>query len=259
MHIICVVVTKVTHILIQLQPLDMAFIKQKATLQIRNVDESLDVNRTRKKVIKHSVLLPNSIRCLILGPSNSGKTNVIISLLEDSNGLRFENVYIYSNSLYQPKYVYLKELLTSIKGIGLYTYSSNDDVIPLEKVKSNSIFVFDDVICEKQNNIRNYFCMGRHKGVDCFYLCQSYAHIPKHLIRDNANLLVLFKQDETNLKHIFNDYGLSCDMAFNKFKAMCNRCWSENYGFVVIDIERTPNNGKYRLQFDKFISIDEFQ
>lgn len=233
----------------------MDFIKQKVTLPIRNVDAIFDINKNNKRFNKHSVLLPNSIRCLILGPSNSGKTNVIISLLEDSNGLRFENVYIYSNSLYQPKYVYLKNVLSSIKGVGLYMFSSNDDVIPLEKVKKNSIFVFDDVICEKQNNIRNYFCMGRHKGVDCFYLSQSYAHIPKHLIRDNANLLVLFKQDETNLKHIFNDFGISCDMSFTKFKAMCNRCWSEAYGFIVIDIERTMSNGKYRLQFDKFISI----
>lgn len=235
----------------------MKFIKQKVTLPIRNVDEALNRNKKDGRFHKHSVLLPNSIRCLILGPSNSGKTNVIISLLEDSNGLRFENVYIYSNSLYQPKYVYLKNLLSSIHGIGLYMFSSNEDVIPLEKVKKNSIFIFDDVICEKQNNIRNYFCMGRHKGVDCFYLSQSYAHIPKHLIRDNANLLVLFKQDETNLKHIFNDFGISSDMTFVQFKTICNKCWSEKYGFIVIDIERTLNNGKYRSQFDKFISIDQ--
>lgn len=237
----------------------MVYIKQKVTLQIRNVDETLNGNRKKEKIIRHSVLLPNSIRCLILGPSNSGKTNIIISLLENPNGLRFENVYIYSNSLYQPKYMYLKKLLSSIKGIGLFMFSSNDDVIPLEEVKRNSIFIFDDVICEKQNNIRSYFCMGRHKGVDCFYLSQSYAHIPKHLIRDNANLLVLFKQDERNLKHVFNDFGISCDMTFNAFKSMCSKYWLESYGFIVIDIERTPNNGKYRFQFDKFISIDEFQ
>lgn len=33
---------------------------------------------SQKTYHKHSVLLPNSIRCIICGPSNCGKTNVVI-------------------------------------------------------------------------------------------------------------------------------------------------------------------------------------
>ena len=62
--------------------------------------------------------------------------------------------------------------------------------------------VFDDVACDKQDAIREYFMIDRHADVDCFYLCQMYAKVPKHLIRDNENLLILFKQDGNNLKHI---------------------------------------------------------
>lgn len=204
---------------------------------------------------KHSVLLPNSIRCIICGPSNCGKTNVIMNLLESPNGLRFENVYVYAKSLFQPKYRRLYTILSSIKGIGIYMFSSNDDVIPLKNVKPNSVFIFDDVVFDKQNNIREYFCMCRHKNVDCFYLSQSYTHIPKHLIRENTNLVVLFKQDDMNLRHIYNDFSVSIDMTFDEFKMICQRCWDKKYGFLVIDIERTPENGKYRMQFDKFISI----
>lgn len=228
--------------------------RQAIKLPIRNIDVQGDQDKNIK-YHRHSALLPNSIRCIICGPSNCGKTNVMISLLENQNGLHFENVYVYAKSLYQPKYVYLRRMLSSIKGIGLYMFSSNDSVVPLEKVKPNSIFIFDDVICDKQDNIRSYFCMGRHKGVDCFYLSQSYAHIPKHLIRENANLLMLFKQDDMNLKHIFNDYGISIDMTFDMFKALCVQCWCEKYGFLVVDTERASNNGKYRMKFDKFISI----
>lgn len=226
--------------------------KQSIKLPIKNIE----IKEESKKIYyKHSALLPNSIRCIICGPSNCGKTNVIISLLQNQNGLHFENVYVYAKSLFQPKYVYLKRLLSSIKGVGLYMFSSNENIIPLDQVKPNSIFIFDDVICDKQNNIRAYFCMGRHKGVDCFYLSQSYAHIPKHLIRENANLLVLFKQDDMNLKHIFNDYGIAIDMPFDTFKELCVQCWREKYGFLVLDTERSPQNGKYRLKFDTFISI----
>lgn len=63
----------------------------------------------------HSILFPSTIRCIIVGPSNCGKTSVTINMNEHGNGLRFENVYIYSKS---PKYIYLEKLLKPLKGIG---------------------------------------------------------------------------------------------------------------------------------------------
>lgn len=232
--------------------------KHRVTLPINNVETRVEGERegnNKKTYYKHSALLPNSIRCIICGPSNCGKTNVMINLLESSNGLRFANVYVYAKSLFQPKYVHLKEMLTSIKNIGFFMFSSNDQVIPLKDVRPNSVFIFDDVVFDKQNNIREYFCMSRHKNVDCFYLSQSYTHIPKHLIRENANLIILFKQDNMNLKHIFNDFGISVDMTFQTFQYICQKAWNERYGFLVIDTERSLNDGKYRIQFDKFISF----
>lgn len=233
----------------------MQFVKQHLSLPVKNIYGEIHTTYERRQ--RHSELLPNNIRCIICGPSNCGKTNVILSLLESPNGLRFENVYVYSTSLYQPKYVYLQELLSNVEQIGCYMFSCADSVIPIEEVKPNSVFIFDDVICEKQSNIRQYFCMGRHKNVDCFYLSQSYAHIPKHLIRENTNFVILFKQDDANLKHIFDDFGISHDMNFNTFKQMCIQCWSDEFGFLVIDVESSINNGKYRKCFDNFILISK--
>lgn len=232
----------------------MQFVKQPISLPIKNVDCELTSGNEKRH--RHSALLPNNIRCIICGPSNCGKTNVMLSLLESPNGLRFENVYIYSKSLYQPKYVYLQNVLSNIKEIGCHMFTCSDDVIPIDDVKQNSVFIFDDVICEKQNNIRQYFCMGRHKNVDSFYLSQSFTHIPKHLIRENANFIILFKQDDSNLKHIFDDYGISHDIDFNTFKEMCITCWQESYGFVVIDVENNKRDGKYRKGLDQFILFD---
>jgi len=61
--------------------------------------------------------------------------------------------------------------------------------------------------------------MGRHKNVDSFYLAQTYTPIPKHLVRDNANSIVLFKQDFINIKHVYYDQ-VNTDMTFNKFCGM---------------------------------------
>ncbi|KAJ8874362.1 hypothetical protein PR048_025210 [Dryococelus australis] len=43
-------------------------------------------------------------RCVIAGPSSCEKTCVLLSLLEEENGLRFENVYLYLKSPQQSKY-----------------------------------------------------------------------------------------------------------------------------------------------------------
>jgi len=70
--------------------------------------------------------------------------------------------------------------------------------------------------------VREYFSMPP-RDVDCFYFCQTYARIPKYLIRDNANLLILFKQDYTNLKHVYNDH-VNTDMSYDEFCLLYHDC-----------------------------------
>lgn len=104
------------------------------------------------------------------------------------------------------------------------------------------------------DNIRAYFSMGRHEHVDSFYLCQTYARIPKHLVRDNANLLVLFNQDDMNLKHIYNDH-VNTNMPYSEFKNLCSACWVDRYGFIMIDKDSDLDHGRYRKGFDCFACI----
>ncbi|KAK9754552.1 Poxvirus A32 protein [Popillia japonica] len=226
----------------------MKFLKQKDTLNVLNFDNK-EIQPSR-----HGSLLPNTVRSIIVASSGGGKTNLMLSLLFDENGLKFDNVYVYSKSLYQPKYQLLSEVMNNIKEVTYFPYRESDDILDPEEAQMNSIFIFDDVACDKQDKIRSYFSMGRHKAVDCFYLCQSYARIPKHLIRDNANFLIIFKQDELNLKHIYDDH-VGVDMTFETFKEMCGECWNEKYGFLIIDKDRDVDKGRYRKNFDCFIII----
>lgn len=227
----------------------MREIKQNIKIKIDN----FDINTKESCVSKrHGALLPDTIRSIICGPSNSGKTNIILSLLTDENGLRFQNVYVYSKSLHQEKYRFLEEVLKRVPGVKFYGYSDNDTVIDPQVAKPDSVFIFDDVVCEKQDKIRNYFCMGRHNAIDSFYLSQTYSKIPKQLVRDNANMLVLFKQDYMNLKHVYDDH-LNADMSFDTFKKICSKCWNEKYGFLVIVKDCNITEGRYRNKFDAYI------
>ncbi|KAE9526188.1 hypothetical protein AGLY_013819 [Aphis glycines] len=228
----------------------MKFIKQDIKLTVENVDPPTSLQN-----FKHGALLPNTIRALIVGPSNCEKTNLIFTLLTHINGVRFHNVYIYSKTLDQPKYKLLSEILSDIDGIKLFTFYENEQVIEPEKALPNSVFIFDDIITENQKIARTYFSRGRHNLIDVFYLAQSYSKVPKQLLRDNANFIVLFKQDETNLKHVYNEH-CSGDMSYSEFKDFCTSCWrAGRFEFIVINKDSERDNGRYRHGFDTFVVI----
>ncbi|KAJ8887695.1 hypothetical protein PR048_013913 [Dryococelus australis] len=104
----------------------------------------------------HGCVFPNTVRCIIAGPSGCGKTRVLLRLLEEGNGLRFKNVYLYSKSLQQPKYQRLARVLQALDGVGYFPCSDNEAVVPPSEALQNSIFVFDDIVCEKLTCIQEY-------------------------------------------------------------------------------------------------------
>ena len=227
----------------------MKFVNQELTLPIQNFDNMCELKSFRR----HSDLFGgNCKRAIVVGSSGTGKTNILLTLLTHPNGLRFQNLYLCSKTLSQSKYNYLRYLMKPMTDFFYYECSEIENMVTPCTVKEYSIVIFDDVQCTPQNIIKEFFSFGRHKNVDCFYLCQSYGAVPKHLLRDNCNLIVTFRQDMTNLKHIYDDY-VSADMTFDQFQEMCRACWSDPYGFLVVDLDCVKNKGRYRRGFDTYI------
>jgi hypothetical protein len=215
-------------------------------MKIVNFDRLIRGGGTKRRRSRHGKLFPDCVRCIIAGPSGSGKTNVLFNILFNREGVRFENIFVFSRSLFQPKYKYLERVIGGMDGVGYFAFSCNDDLLPLEDVPENSVVIFDDVVCEKQDNIARYFSMGRHKNVDIFYLTQTYTAVPKQLVRDNVNFLILLRQDLLNLQLVFRDH-VAPDMTFNEFTDLCGGAWEgERRGFLTIDKERARNSGRYR-------------
>ena len=67
--------------------------------------------------------------------------------------------------------------------------------------------IFDDIASEpgKNRHLQAYFSMGWHKQVDIIFLNQSYTNIFKHLVRENANMILIFRQDNLYLWYIFDE------------------------------------------------------
>lgn len=211
----------------------------------------------QKEKQHHHWLLPGSIRCVVVGPSGCGKTNLLLNLLLKKGYLNFDRLHLYSKSLRQEKYRFLRDwavALEEVAGKDVASFHSNsDDIIPVESIDPNecSVIVFDDVMLEKQGPIEKYFTRGRHGGADCFYLTQNNFRIPKQAIRDNANFIIIFAQDGKNLRAIHDSFVCG-DMSYEEFRSFCRQCWDQPYGFAVIDLSSMAYDGKYRCGFDRF-------
>jgi len=73
-------------------------------------------------------------------------------------------------------------------------------------------------------------------------------HTSRQTIRENANFIVLFKQDLKDINHVYNDN----DMLKDEFRNLCKEAWKKPHIFVVIDLTSDISNGKYSKGLDEF-------
>lgn len=225
----------------------MRFVEQATRIEVVKV-----VGEEGSKKSRHGALLPHSIRAVICGRSSCGKTQANINLLLSKNSLKYENVYVFSKSLAQPKYSFLEKLFAGIPEIGYYAFSNNHDIPTPDQVHDSSVMIFDDIASEKQEVVKQYFSIGRHFNTDSFYLCQSYSQIPKHLVRDNLNLIILFRQDTLNLQNLFKSH-VNSEMSFSTFQLMCQQCWRRKYDFLLMNKDVEVEQGRYRRGYSSYI------
>ena len=178
----------------------------------------------------HSCLPDDFFRMLICGPSNSGKTNLLLNMIYKL--LVFDKIYLFSKNLHQHQYQgVLKDFAERINPkVGYEVIEPyNDEIIPLEElpVDNQKIVVFDDLLCEKnQNSIINYFINGRHKNCCVIYLCQTFYKVPKD-IRVNCSHLCIFRLDPKENKRIANEIGVDHDTL--------DRATDKKYSFFYYD------------------------
>ena len=105
--------------------------------------------------------------------------------------------------------------------------------------------VFDDMLESNQKLIDPFFTRGRHKLCDVYHLSQSYFDVLKHTIRNNSNVIILFRQTLKDLQHLYSDIA-GLDMSFNEFKGLCRGAWKEKDSYQEINIIEDENECKYK-------------
>ena len=102
----------------------------------------------------------NNNRTLLVGPSFSGKTYLMLKIL---SRMPDRDIYIITK-LPPEQYTNFKIKIKEI----------NDEIKPLNEYE-NGIIVFDDILGSSISRfIDQFFIRGRHNNLDTYYLSQSY-------------------------------------------------------------------------------------
>ena len=115
----------------------------------------------------YAEIFPKNFFCVIAGATGCGKTNLTVNLLLQENKIKYSDVYIYSPTLHQPAYIYLKnsyELMEKIiknktkptVKIAHFCDAAEKQLInPVElDKKQNHVMIFDDVMLDDQTAIK---------------------------------------------------------------------------------------------------------
>ena len=171
-------------------------------------------------------------RTLLVGPSFSGKTYLMLKLLSRITNRDF---YIITKS---PPEQYSKSKIR-IKEI-------SDEIEPLSEYE-NSIIVFDDISGSSNSRfIDQFFIRGRHSNLNNYYSSQSYICMPKRIIRNNSNKIILLNQTLKDIEHIYRVVS-GYDMSYDEFKELCRKSWDEYYNCLCIDRCKKRDQGRYSL------------
>ena len=172
----------------------------------------------------------NNNRTLLVGPSFSGKTYLMLKILSRISDRDIYKITKSPPEQYSNSKIKIKEL--------------SDEIKPLNEYE-NGIIVFDDILGSSNSRfIDQFFIRGRHNNLDIYYLSQSYFDLPKRTIRNKSNKIILFNQTLKDIEHIYKDVA-GYDMSYEEFKELCRKSWEEDYNYLYIDRSKKRDQGKY--------------
>ena len=161
-----------------------------------------------------SYISDKASRILIIGDSGSGKTNLLLNLIE--NQPKIDKIYMYAKDPFEAKYQYL---INKREGVDIDHFNdpkafieySNDmrdvykNINYYNPYKENKILiVFDDMIADMIHNkklkliVTESFIRGRKLNISLIFITQSYFKVPKDQI------LATFLSQKFRIKENFN-------------------------------------------------------
>ena len=220
-----------------------------------NFDDYANENKTEHNQ-KWPYIPDHSYRILIIGGSGSGKTNVLLNLIENQPDI--DKIYLYAKDPYESKYQYL---INKREGVGINHFKdpkafieySNDmhdvykNIDEYNHDKGNKILiVFDDMIANMINNkklnsiVTELFIRGRKLNISFVFITQSYFKVPKDVRLNTTHFFIMKIPNKREFQEIALNH--SSYVSSKDFIKIRKKCTAESYSFLVNDATLASNN-----------------
>ena len=211
-----------------------------------NFDNYVSENRT-----EHNRNWPNTpdhpYKTLIIGGSRSGKTNLLLNLIENQPDI--DKIYLYSKDPYEAIHQYLINILEKVR-IDLFNdprayieysndmhdvYKNIDDYNP--DIENKTLVVFDYMIADMIKNrklasiVTELFIRGRKLNISLVFITQSYYKVPKDVRLNTTDVFIAKIPTRRELREIAINH--SSDISTKNFTNICRKCTVEPYSFLV--------------------------
>ena len=116
-------------------------------------------------------------------------------------------------------------------------YEKINDYNPIRERKK--LIVFDDMIADIMANrrfqaiIKELFIRCRKLNISLVFITQSYFSVPKDVILNSTQYLIMKKNNRKELQNIAIDH--SADIDYKDFMKIYRECTKEPFNFLTID------------------------
>ena len=148
------------------------------------------IGKEYKTIINNKYRLNHRSNSLIVGKTNSGKTNILFNLIAQNS--IYEKIYTYTNNI-DAKYFWLKN--KSKYDIYIFINEINFDKISKDKI---NLVIFDYLVFNNKK-ISEFFTKSRKSSVSCVFICHRYFCIDR-LLRNNLDYIIFTKLDKKEIR-----------------------------------------------------------
>ena len=227
--------------------------KPQPDFEIKAIDTS-QKNAVIKNNYYDDYIIPNHpSRVLFVGPSKSGKTNLLINLLtkdEYYNGY-YHNIFVFSpNSYNDEEWDAFREHYDDDRVIFQDDLDlADEDLCKIESAQNELItndgidksprvlVILDDCIDEKKvmksKYVKLLFTRGRHLNFSVWVATQAYNNVPLVWRKQLSNIFMFGTNNMKEVESLFKEY---CHRKINQkeFTSIYNYCTEDKYCFMHI-------------------------